>query len=169
MRKIIFAMLITALVAMSCRKEQVYEQVYDENVNPIEQIERALASATESGKFVICQVGGNWCPWCLRFAHFVTTDTAITRVIDENYVYIHVNYNPRNADDERNFEAREALRRLDNPSRFGYPVLVVLDGEGNVLHFQDTALLESGEGYDRDKVLRFFSSWTPAEVAKARQ
>ena len=43
-------------------------KLYDENIDAMEQIDRALDQARESGRFVICQVGGNWCPWCLRFA-----------------------------------------------------------------------------------------------------
>ena len=37
----------------------------------------------------------NWCPWCLRFAYFITNDTTISKVISDNFEYIHVNYNPR--------------------------------------------------------------------------
>ena len=29
-----------------------------------------IEGAKAEGKFGICQVGGNWCPWCLRFADF---------------------------------------------------------------------------------------------------
>lgn len=56
------------------------------------------------------------------------------------------------------------LERLNNPERFGFPVLVVLDGKGNVIHTQDSSLLEEGNGYNRDKVIRFFSNWTPEAV-----
>ena len=84
-------------------------------------------------------------------------------MIDRNFVYIHVNYNPRKPSDET---ALKMLKRLGNPGRFGYPVLVVLDGKGKVLHTQDSSLLEEGNGYNRDKVIRFFSNWTPEAVAQ---
>jgi hypothetical protein len=35
---------------------------------------------------------------------------------------------------------------LGNPQRFGFPVFVIIDGDGNVLHTQDSALLEQGKG-----------------------
>ena len=56
------------------------------------------------------------------------------------------------------------MERLGNPGRFGYPVFVVLDGKGQVLHIQDSSFLEEGNGYDKEKVVRFFKSWTPEAV-----
>jgi hypothetical protein len=38
---------------------------------------------------------------------------------------------------------------------------VVLDKNGKVLHIQDSSFLEEGQGYSKEKVLRFFKSWTP--------
>lgn len=140
-------------------------KVYDEDINPMEQIDRAVATARKEGKFVICQVGGNWCPWCLRFADFITSDTTISKVIADNYVYIHVNYDPRKSDGEGKVRSAKAmLKRLNNPARFGFPVFVVLDGRGKVLHIQDSSFLEEGNGYNHEKVLRFFKSWTPEAV-----
>ena len=56
------------------------------------------------------------------------------------------------------------MKRLGNPGRFGYPVFVVLDGKGKVLHIQDSSFLEEGKGYDKAKVLRFFKNWTPGVI-----
>ena len=56
------------------------------------------------------------------------------------------------------------LQRLGNPGRFGYPVFVVLDTKGNVIHIQDSSFLEEGKGYNKEKVLRFFNAWTPKAV-----
>lgn len=141
------------------------KKVYDENVQPIEQIDQAVTKACSEGKFVVCQVGGNWCPWCLRFADFITNDTTISRVIDENFVYIHVNYNPRRSESEAKAQqAALLMKRLNNCGRFGFPVLVVLDEDGSVIHIQDSGFLEEGRGYNQEKVLRFFRNWTPKAV-----
>lgn len=135
-------------------------KIYDETIDPMEQIDKALAKAEKEGKFVICQVGGNWCPWCLLFADFMSKDNEIKSFVDKNYVFIHVNYNPRNPGKEDS----AMLKRLGNPGRFGYPVFVVLDDKGNVIHIQDSSFLEEGKGYDKAKVMRFFSNWTPEKV-----
>lgn len=141
------------------------KKVYNEEINPIEQIDQAVAKAKAEGKFVVCQVGGNWCPWCLKFADFIANDTAISKVIDENFEYIHVNYNPRKSQGPEQVEQGKALmKRLDNAGRFGFPVFVILDEEGKIIHIQDSSFLEEGEGYNQEKVLRFFKNWTPSAV-----
>lgn len=138
------------------------KKVYNDDIDPMEQIDNAIAQAIEQGKFVICQVGGNWCPWCLRFADFITKDEEIAKLVDDNFVYIHVSYNPHKSTDEARDKAM--LKRLGNPGRFGYPVFVVLDANGNVIHIQDSSYLEEGKGYHKDKVLQFFMHWTPKAV-----
>ena len=142
-----FALLSLTLVMAQAPK------VYNEEIDPMMQIDDAVKTAKESGRLVICQVGGNWCPWCLRFAKFITDDEEIRQFVDEHYVYIHVNYPRQGA-------AKPLLERLGNPGRFGYPVFVVLREDGSVLHIQDSSYLEEGQGYDKDKVMRFFKNWT---------
>ena len=165
MRRASVISLFTALFALAINAQTAVKKVYNEDINPIEQIDQALVKAKSEGKFVICQVGGNWCPWCLRFADFITNDTTISNVIDENFVYIHVNYNPRKSEGEEKMQlAMAMLERLNNPARFGFPVFVVLDEEGKVVHIQDSSFLEEGQGYNQEKVLRFFKNWTPKAV-----
>ncbi len=136
------------------------KKVYNEQINPLEQIDQAILQAKAEGKFVICQVGGNWCPWCLRFADFITNDSTINSVIEQNFVYIHVNYHPRKAGEV----GKALMKRLNNAGRFGFPVLVVLDEEGQIIHIQDSGLLEEDKSYNQKKVLTFFKQWTPAAV-----
>ena len=164
MRKVL-VVLLTILFSLSANAQTGLKKVYNEDINPIEQIDQAIVKAKSEGKFVICQVGGNWCPWCLRFADFITNDTTISKVIDENFEYIHVNYNPRKSVGETQQQQAAALmKRLNNCGRFGFPVFVVLDEEGKVIHIQDSSFLEEGQGYNQEKVLRFFKNWMPTVV-----
>jgi len=164
MRKGIIS-LIAVFIALLTNAQTGLKKVYNENINPIEQIDQAIVRAKSEGKFVICQVGGNWCPWCLRFADFITNDTTISKVINENFEYIHVNYNPRKSGGEtQQQQAASMMKRLNNCGRFGFPVFVVLDDEGKVIHIQDSSFLEEGQGYNQEKVLRFFKNWTPKAV-----
>ena len=163
-RKLILLLLVSAL-GLGVNAQTALKKVYDEDINPVEQIDQAVVKAKLEGKFVVCQVGGNWCPWCLRFADFITNDTTISKLINDNFVYIHVNYNPRKSEGEAKAQlAKTMLKRLNNPARFGFPVFVVLDESGRVLHIQDSSFLEEGEGYDKEKVIRFFKNWTPASL-----
>lgn len=164
MRKVII-ILIAVLFSLSADAQTGLKKVYNEDINPIEQIEQTVAKAKSGGKFVVCQVGGNWCPWCLRFADFITKDASISKVINENFEYIHVNYNPRKSQGEEKMEQGRALmKRLDNCGRFGFPVFVVLNEDGKVIHIQDSSFLEEGQSYNQEKVLRFFKNWTPQTV-----
>lgn len=155
MKKVLLT-LVLCVCATIAANAQGLKRVYDEQIDPMTQIDDALVKAKDSQRYVVCQLGGNWCKWCLRFADFITNDADIAKMVDDNFVYIHVNL------PERDNEA--LLKRLGQPSRFGYPALVVLDEEGNVLHIQDSSFLEEGEGYAQKKVLRFFKNWTPAAV-----
>lgn len=160
----LMAVLMTMVVAMA-NAQTALKRVYDERIDPMAQIDAALAKAKAEGKFVVCQVGGNWCPWCLRFADFVEKDSAVSKAVADNFVFLHVNYNPcKSAGEAVVKKSAQVMQRLGNPRRFGFPVLVVLDEKGNVLHIQDSSFLEEGKGYNTSKVLRFFKNWTPKAV-----
>ena len=158
-------LMLWMLMPHATMAQEALPKIYNEEVNPVVQIEQAVAKAKQEGKHVVCQVGGNWCIWCLRFADYITRDSLVKQVVDDNYVYIHVNYNPRkSAGAEKEQWAKQMLQKLNNPARFGFPVMVVLDGEGKVLHIQDSSFLEEGKGYAQKTVLRFFRNWTPKAV-----
>ena len=163
--KRIMAVWFAVWIVMSANAQDALKKVYNEEINPIEQIDKALVEAKAGGKHVVCQVGGNWCIWCLRFADFITKDEAISKMVNDNFFFIHVNYNPRkSAGEEKTRQAAAMLKRLGNPARFGFPVLVILDADGKVLHIQDSSFLEEGQSYSAKKVLRFFKNWTPAAL-----
>ena len=166
MKKFLALMLFFALLPVAAGAQDGLKKVYDEQVNQLTQIDQAVKQAKADGKFVVCQVGGNWCPWCLRFADFITKDAEIAKLVKDNFVYIHVDYSPKSfkEDPARKERSEKMMKRLGNPGRFGYPVFVVLDGKGKVLHTQDSSFLEEGKGYSKDKVVRFFKNWTPKAV-----
>jgi thioredoxin-related protein len=168
MKNILTLTLLFALLPLLAGAQEGLKKVYDETVDQNVQIDQALKQAKAEGKFVICQVGGNWCPWCLRFADFITKDAEISKLVADNFVYIHVDYTPKSFKDDpaRKERSQKMMKRLGNPGRFGYPVFVVLNGKGKVIHTQDSSFLEEGQGYDKAKVIRFFKNWTPAAVNK---
>ena len=166
MKKLFTLALLALLLPWLAYAQTGLKKVYDETLDQNVQIDQALKQAKAEGKFVICQVGGNWCPWCLRFADFITKDQEISQLIADNFVYIHVDYSPKSFKDDpvKKQRTEKMMKRLNNPGRFGYPVFVVLDAKGKVLHIQDSSFLEEGQGYDKAKVLRFFKNWTPSAL-----
>lgn len=144
-------------MGLTCGIQAQAPKVYDEGVDAMKQIREATELAQKTGRYVMCQVGGNWCPWCLRFAEFATKDSVIAPLMAENYVYIHVNYSK----DNKNLEA---MKYLGNPGRFGYPVFVVLNEQGVPIHIQESESLEEGKGYNRKKEEKFLRLWNKKAV-----
>lgn len=154
MKRIVLVLLLLASIGAVSAQEKKY---YNEEVDAMAQIQTASMLAKQSGRYVLCQVGGNWCPWCIRFANFATTDSVIAPLIERNFVYVHINYSKANKNPE-------AMKYLGNPARFGFPVFVILDEEGKPIHIQESASLEEGKSYDRKKVENFLSLWTKKAV-----
>jgi len=137
----------------------VQEQpLYNVNIDGKQQLENAIIEAKKSEKHILVQVGGNWCPWCIKFHKFITNVASIDSIIQSNYIYIPLNYSREN----KNIEA---LKQLEYPQRFGFPVLVVLDATGKRIHTQDSGLLEKGNSYDTSKVITFLKQWTPKALS----
>jgi hypothetical protein len=53
----------------------------------------------------------------------------------------------------------KAMQILDYPQRFGFPVLVILDGEGKRIHTQNTLYIEEGRSYNEKEILDFLRAW----------
>lgn len=128
-------------------------KIYHPEENAVEKIAEAVALAKKENKNVMIQAGGNWCIWCLRFNNYVQTTPELKNLVDENYVYYHLNYSPE-VKNEKVFE------KYGNPgAKYGYPVFIVLDQNGKQIHTQDSAVLEDGKGYSLEKVKKFFSDF----------
>jgi thioredoxin-related protein len=131
--------------------------LYNPEANASKDIASAIAKAKKDGKHVFLQIGGNWCPWCVKYHNFVDANAEIKDYVDKNFVVLKVNYSPENKN-------LDVLAKLGYPQRFGFPVFVVLDGNGNRIHTQNSAFLEEGDGYSKEKVLQFYKHWSPAAL-----
>ncbi|MDX5442362.1 MAG: thioredoxin family protein, partial [Hymenobacteraceae bacterium] len=60
------------------------------------------------------------------------------------------------------------LEKLAYPQRFGFPVFVVLNSNGERIHTQNSAYLEEGQGYSKKKVLEFLGQWSPDALQPKR-
>jgi len=119
------------------------------------ELANAIAEAKKTGKHVFVQIGGNWCIWCARFHEYIANDKQLDSLVNANYVVYHLNYS------KENYNVK-LLTKYKFPQRFGFPVFLVLDGEGNLIHTQNSWYLEDGKtSYDREKVKTFFSEWSP--------
>jgi len=128
--------------------------LYKPEENAAVELAKAVKEAKASGKHVFVQIGGNWCIWCARFYEYVNSDKQLDSAMHAGYIVYHLNYSKENMN-------KEILAKLGYPQRFGFPVFVVLDGNGNRIHTQDSEYLEQGKSYDKSKVMGFFNHWNP--------
>ncbi len=154
MKLILIIFFSISCTLVSCQETK---KLYDPALDGMKQISESVAVAKSSGKHILIQYGGNWCSWCIKFNTFSKADPEISKLISDNYIPLKLNYSPENY----NFEANVYL---ENPARFGFPVFIILDGQGKVLHIQDSALLEEGEGYSQKKVAGFLQNWTARAI-----
>ena len=159
-QSILICLLVLAIPGTSLLAQKAYGDLYHPEANAGEDIEKAIAKASQEGKHVLVQAGGNWCVWCYRFHDYIEKDEALKKLVEDNYVVYRLNYSREN-------ENPATFQQYGFPERFGFPVLIILDGKGNRIHTQDTGLLESGEGYDHRRVENMLRAWTPKALDPA--
>ncbi len=124
--------------------------------NPAANAEKDLADIIKRAKIenknIFIQAGGNWCVWCMEFNRFSNTDKEVDSMINADYIVYHLNYSIENKN-------ASVFTRFGYPQRFGFPVFLILDGNGNRLHTQNTSYLEQGKGYNKRKLIEFLQHW----------
>jgi thiol:disulfide interchange protein len=161
--KSIIVLLATLITSMSLLSQDMTKfKLYKPEEKAEQEIARRTKEAKEQGKHVLIQIGGNWCIWCARFNDFITKDPKIDSIVRADYVVYHMNYS------KENFNAK-LLAKYGYPQRFGFPVFLVLNGDGTLLHTQSSWYLEDGaKSYDREKVIAFLSDWSPTALDPAQ-
>lgn len=144
--------------AVQQKKEAVH--IYDPKANADADLNAAIKKAKAEKKNVFVQVGGNWCVWCIAFHNMVNANPELKGYLDSHFEKVLVNYSPENKNEAM-------MARLKYPGRFGFPVFVILNGEGEVLHIENSAYLEEGKGHSVKKVTDFLKNWTYAAVDPA--
>ncbi len=127
---------------------------YHPEDNAKEKIAELIETAQKENKNIILQAGGNWCIWCRRFDLFRQENQELSELVNENYLYYHLNYSRENKNEE-------VFAKYGNPGEeYGYPVFIILNKNGELLHIQNSAVLEDGNGYSVEKTKEFLTKWT---------
>lgn len=150
----LFSLIVISLKVFS-QTEEI--KIYDPDANAREDIAKAVNQAQAENKHVLLQIGGNWCPWCVKLHNMESTDMQMDSLLKADYIRVMVNV-PKEKD-KRDYEL---LKTLDNPQRFGFPVLVFLNQKGERIHTQDSWYLEEEKSYDREKIIHLFKMWNVA-------
>jgi len=158
MKNLFLTMLLLSVSLLSLAQERkIYGQIYDTAADMEVDIRNAIDQAQSEHKNVLLQIGGNWCIWCIRFHQFVAKNDTLNQLLHANYVPLLVNY------DKKNSEA-PLWKGLGYPQRFGFPVFVILDETGHLIHIQNSAYLEDADSYSAEKVAGFLKQWSPAAI-----
>lgn len=138
MRKLALALLLLAAPAHAVEPPKlsiaslqqlpiVTMRPYDEKADANAQVDRAFAKARKSGKRVLIDLGGNWCPDCIVLANFLHLPE-MRRFMDTHYEIAMV--------DVGRFD-----RNLQVPARFGFktrlkgvPTLLIATPDGQLVN-----------------------------------
>ena len=135
-------------------------KIYNPDANAQSDIAAAIKEAKTENKHVLLQAGGNWCSWCIEFNRFVHADSSLDSLLNKCFVCYHLNYSTEN-------ENKAVFAKYGFPQRFGFPVFIVLDANGNRIHTQNSEYLEQGKSYNKQKVMEFLLNWTPQALDPA--
>lgn len=138
-----------AKAAVNKEKESL-SKPYNETEDADARLNELIAQAKKEGKKVFVQAGGNWCIWCLRFNDFVQKTEELKTVVDQNYLYYHLNYSKNNKNDVV-FD-----KYAPEGKKLGFPFFFVLDGEGKVINIISSVELEENKGYSIEKTKQMF-------------
>ena len=158
MKDIMVCLLVLVISTPGFSQDMTKFKLYKPEEKAEQEIAKAVKEARTGGRHVFIQIGGNWCIWCARFNDFITNDPKIDSLIRSGYVVYHLNYSKENYNEK-------LLARYGYPQRFGFPVFLVLEGEGQLIETQNSWYLEDGKkSYERDKVVEFFTDWSPSAL-----
>ncbi len=149
-KRYIAALLVLAFAAAT--GAQSLPAKFDPARDAAADVATAVVQAKAQGKRVLVDVGGEWCSWCHILDRFIGANADVRTLRDNAYVWVKVNWSKENRNEA-------LLSRW--PRIVGYPHLFVLDGDGKLLHSQETGALESGKDYDRAKFIAFLKAWAP--------
>jgi thioredoxin-related protein len=153
MKKII--VILFCLIGYISHAQTEGNKLYNPEANAVKDLKAAIKKAKAENKYVLVQGGGNWCKWCLEFARFCKADPKIDSVMNASFVWYHLN-------DSKENKNGKVFAKYDYPQRFGYPVFLILNGNGKRIHTQNSEYLEDGKkSYDQKKIQSFLEMWSP--------
>jgi thiol-disulfide isomerase/thioredoxin len=125
---------------------------YDEKANATQQIEDVFARARASGKRVVIDFGGNWCPDC-RILSGVLELPEVKPFVEEHFEMVAI--------DVGRFD-----RNLHVPQRFnakvnGVPWLVIAEPDGTVIH-SSYEITDNGFAQKPQAMVDWLAKWAKA-------
>lgn len=120
---------------------------YDENADALENISMALKNAKLENKYVLLQMGGNWCPDCRTLGEYFSRPD-IKQWLDDRLILVSVDVGEWN----RNIDIVE---EYGNPISEGIPALVLLNSNDEVMLATLAGELASARSMSKDDLVEW--------------
>lgn len=143
--------------AKKAEEKSLEREKFDPKRDAAADLQAAIITAQKENKRIILDVGGEWCIWCVWMDKFFINNPDLTKLRDENFVWLKINMSEEN-------ENKELLSKY--PAIEGYPHLFILEKDGAFLHSQSTAVLEEKKTYNLQKFTEFLTKWSPAKTSE---
>ena len=138
-------------VAVADLSLPVPSKPYDVEANAPAEVDAALARAKVSGKRVLLDLGGNWCPDC-RFLAGVLAIPAVKSFVDRNFeiVLVDVGHYDKNL---------EIPARFGAPKPKGVPTILVLNADGTLVNPDQREDLSDARSMTPQAVVDWLARW----------
>lgn len=124
---------------------------YDEKADAAALMTEAFAKAKRSGKRVLVDFGGNWCPDC-RVLAGVLNLPEVKAYVTKHYEIVTVDVGRLN----RNLVLAE---RLGIRELSGVPTVVIADASGKPLNITNSADLSNARGMSPQGIVNWLAQW----------
>jgi thiol:disulfide interchange protein len=155
MRTIKYLALAAVLALSAGAARSAGRDIYPDPAQAKADIAAALRTAATTHKRILLDFGGNWCPDC-QVLDIYFHDPANRRILEANFVLVHVNIGHMDA----NLDIAE---QYEVPLRRGVPALAVLSEKGKLLYSQKNGEFEAMSRMELSAVTKFLAQWEPGQ------
>jgi thiol:disulfide interchange protein len=127
-------------------------------------VESAMVEAGRTGRRVLLELGGDWCPYCAEMEALWKEHPGLRKLRDERYVTVYVAYGTGSPN---------TAFLASYPKLLGVPHFYILKSDGTVLQSEHVRELREGGSYSPQRMREFLLRWSakdyPAAAAAAVQ
>lgn len=126
------------------------KSLYNESIDPYQQVQTALEQSRSQRKTVLIQIGGNWCPDARRLDVFYDEHPQLKQWIDNHFIFVRVNLDRENPH-----------QIFDKLPKFSWvPTWLLLDENSRFLAVKEGRQLEDvNREYDSNLMISFLKNF----------
>ena len=125
--------------------------IFDQHLDLEPVFEKAFADARASGKKILVEYGGDWCPWSVRMASALSAP-AIAALIRQKFILIRCYVGEGGTSSPENVEFPRDLDAV--------PFFALIDADGRIVATQRTEPFEFLWFYRKSRIRDFLTEWS---------